>query len=622
MSEIAFPVKDLMRRKLQTGLTIVGLTICTAATVFLVFFGENVGFEIALVTGGKLTTGFFNILSRFVFMVSLLNVLVGALVTSFLVYLNMSERVRDVGIMKATGCLANIAFGYFFTELFIIVFLSCATGTVIGVLTHFACVNSLSALGFSISQRPLNLWIILLIFFIFVIVSLILGTQPIIKAIRVKPSEALSPLYSYGKTSGDLGKPASSKLGLSIKVAYRALMRRKSATRRAIICLAAVLTLTTVTIAGGMIASQTTQGYVERAVGRDIVIVGHPDLTRQYVNLLSQFFEAKEKGSINYLDLRYRVPEYLVSELSNISGVLKADPRLVFENTVYEVQGVIIDPEEPGQYIPVGDHRSGEALVVGVHPERVINEWLIFGRILNETDVYSAVVGDSLALKMFDNPEKQAIRVFEKHFEIAGVCLDPLNNGKVVYVPLSGLPAQADGQPSYNFIFLKIDLSTNSQVLTEIEQQVSGMLLEPVELNEVLGRHIDFLGYIWSFVMFLPLFSLATATLCLLSYMMLSITGQQKEFGVMRALGAKPKAILKIVFTEALIITLTSGAIGIFVGLFFTFVFLIPEPMISHFTLVSVAGWLLLALSFLSLSSLYPAVKVVKKSIAGVLSQP
>jgi len=104
--------------------------------------------------------------------------------------------------------------------------------------------------------------------------------------------------------------------------------------------------------------------------------------------------------------------------------------------------------------------------------------------------------------------------------------------------------------------------------------------------------------------------------------MMLSVTGQQREFGIMRALGAKPKAILKIVFTEAFIVTLISGAIGVFIGLFFTFVFLIPEPIISHFTLFSVAGWLFLALSFLCLSSLYPAAKVVKKSIIGALSQP
>ncbi len=617
MSEIAFPIKDLTRRKFQTGLIIVGLTICTAATVFLILFGQNVGFEISLVTEGRLSMGFSNVFSRYILMVGLLNLLVGALVTSFLVYLSMSERVRDVGIMKATGCLASLAFGYFLTELSIVVFIGCIAGTIMGVLTHFACINALNAMGFSIPLTPLNLWAILFIFLVFVVASHILGTQPIIKAIRVKPADALSPLYSLGTASEGLGRPASSRLGLTFKVAYRALMRRKSATYLVIICLAAVLTLTTVTIAGGIIAGQTTHGYVEGAVGRDIIIVGHSDLTRQYVSLLSRFFEKKETEPINYLDPRYSISESIISKLSAIHGVLKADPRLVFEATVHEVQGIIIDPEGPDRYIPVGDHRSGDALVLGVRPERVINEWLVLGRVLNQTDMYSAIIGDSLALKMFADPQKQAIRVFDEDFEIAGVCLDPLNNGNVVYVPLDALE-----EPIYNLLFLKIDRSKRLQVIAEIKMQVSETMSESLELNEILEKDLDFLGYIWSFAMFLPLFSLATATLCLLSYMMLSITGQQKEFGVMRALGAKPKAVLKIVLTEALIITLVSGAVGVFIGLFFTFVFLIPEPIISYSTLISVVGWLLLVLGFLCLSSLYPAMRVVKKSVAGVLSQP
>lgn len=619
MSEISFPIKDLMRRKFQTGLTIIGLTICTATTVFLILFGENIGFEIAVVTGGRLTTGFSNVFSRFVFMISLLNILAGALVTFFLVYLSMSERVHDVGIMKAIGCLTSITFGYFITELSIIIFTSCIAGTVIGVLTYFACINVLNAVGFPLLQSPISLWTILLIFFIFVVVSHILGTQPIIRAIRVKAADALSPLYSFGTTSNvEFGKPSSSKLGLTFKMAYRALMRRSSATRRAIICLVAVLTLTTVTIAGGMIASQTTQSYVERAVIRDVVVVGHSDLSRRYVNLLSQFFEAKETEEIDYLNLRYGISESLVSELNVIPGVLKVDPRLVLEATVYEVKGVIIDPEEQGQYILVGDDRSGKALVIGVQPNNVINEWLVSERFLNETDVYSAVIGDSLALEMFTNPQKQAVTVFEKNFEIAGVCLDPLNNGNVVYVPLNVLSTLVDSPYNYNLVFLKVNASRRSEVLAEIEK----MGLAPMELNKVLERHLAFLSYVWSFVMFLPLFSLATAVLCLLSYMMLSVSGQQREFGMMRALGAKPKMVMKIVFMEALIITLISGAVGIFVGFFFTFEFLIPEPIISQFTLFSVIGLLLLALSLLCLFSLYPAVRVVKKSVASVLSQP
>jgi ABC-type antimicrobial peptide transport system permease subunit len=303
--------------------------------------------------------------------------------------------------------------------------------------------------------------------------------------------------------------------------------------------------------------------------------------------------------------------------LSNISGVYKVDPRLILETSVLEIPGIISDHVNPSEAY-IGDSRSGNALIFGVEPEAVVNEWLIMGRVLSKGDQKSTIIGDSLALEMFDNAQNQSIKVLGEIFDIVGVCLDPLNNGKVVYMPLSAL-STAVGQYGYNLLFLKIDHSNYSQVLTKIKNELSGTGLEVVELNEILGKHVNFLSDIWSFVMFLPLFSLVTATLCLLSYLMLSITGQQREFGIMRALGAKPRNIMKIIFMQALLIVLISGAIGISVGLFVTFVFLIPEPVISHYTLVSVAGWLLLALSLLCLSSLYPAMKAVKKSVVSAI---
>ncbi len=617
MSEISFPIKDLTRRKFQTGLTILGLTICTSATLFLVIFGSNLGFEIVFLTvGGRLTSGFSNIFSRFILVVGLLNILAGAFITSFLVYLTMSERVRDIGVMKAAGCLSDSILGYFVTELSILVFLSCIAGTVFGIGAYYVSFNLLNVFGFTVSQF-ISIWTVLLVFVVLSVVSHIFGVLPIVKAARAKPAEALSPLYSLG-TTFELGRAVLSKLGFTFMVASRSLFRRKSATVQAIVCLAVVLTLTTVTIAGGIVANQTTTNYVERAIGRDVVLVGHPNLAEHYVNLLSAFFEAEETELINCLDPRYNISKTLVSNLSNLSGILMADPRLVLEATVYEVPGVIIDPKKPDPYIPVGDNRSGEAFVVGVRPDCVINEWLVFGRVLNESDVYSAVIGDSLALEMFSDPQKQAIRVFEKNLEISGVCLDPLNNGKVVYVHLDALSAEV-GQSGYNLLFLKIDPSERVQVLAEIENEIQGKNLEFVELNEVLGKHVSFLSHVWSFVMFLPLFSLVTAAVCLLSYLMLSIASQQREFGIMRALGAKPRGIMKIIFTQALLITLISGAIGISVGLFVTFVFLIPEPVVSQYTLVSVAGWLLLALGLLCSSSLYPAMKAVKKSVVSAI---
>jgi len=621
MSEISFPIKDLARRKTQTALTILGLTISTAATVFLVIFGTNLGFEISfLARGGRLTSGFSNIFFQFILIVSILNILTGPIITSFLVHLTMSGRMRDIGVMKASGCLSGSIFAYFITELSMLVFLSSITGIIFGVAAFYVSTIFLNAAGFSISQS-LNLGVIMVICIVLIIFSHISGASPIRKAAKAKPTEAMSPIYNFRTTAG-LGKKVPSRLGLTFKVAFRNLLRRKSVTSQAIICLTVVLTLTTVTIAGGMIANQTTTSYVERAIGRNVVLVGHPTLTNRYINLLSRFFEEKEMQQINYFDHEFVISESLVSKLDNIQGVIEVDPRLVLENSVREVPGIVLDPIDQTTAVIIGDSRSDEALILGVEPESVVNDWLIFGRKLGKDDQESTMIGDSLAVNMFSDAQNQSIKVFDESllpYDIVGVCVDPLNNGKVVYMPLETLYKDI-GQSGYNLLFLQIDASEKSQVLAQIENEVSGENLNVVELDTILDKHVDFLNNIWSLVMFLPLFSLATAAVSLLSYLMLSISGQQHEFGIMRALGAKPRSIMKIVFSQALIIILVSGAIGISAGLFITFGFLIPDPVISQSTIISVSAWLIMILGLLCASSLYPALKAVKKTVVEAIS--
>ena len=197
--------------------------------------------------------------------------------------------------------------------------------------------------------------------------------------------------------------------------------------------------------------------------------------------------------------------------------------------------------------------------------------------------------------------------------------MDPLNNGKVVYMPIETLHKDI-GQQGYNLVFLQIDPSENPQVIAQIENEATRENLSVVELDTVLDKHVNFLSNIWSLVMFLPLFSLATAAISLLSYLMLSISGQQHEFGIMRALGAKPRSIMKIVFSQALLIILVSGAIGISAGLLITFGFLIPDPVISQSAIISVSAGLLLVLGFLCIFSLYPAIQASKKKIVDIIN--
>ncbi len=95
--------------------------------------------------------------------------------------------------------------------------------------------------------------------------------------------------------------------------------------------------------------------------------------------------------------------------------------------------------------------------------------------------------------------------------------------------------------------------------------------------------------------MLLPLFTLASAAFCLVGYMMLTVDEQHQEFAVLRAVGAKPKFIVLIIALQSLILLLSSIGLGISFGIIITLLFLIPQPIVTVFTIQEIGGWLLAA---------------------------
>lgn len=620
MSETFFPVNDLLRRKLQTSLIVISLTLCVASTLFLLLFGEKIGFEISLIGEGKLTAGFSTVFSSFILFLGVLIFIVGAVIISFMVFVMMSQRIRDIGLMKATGCPNDLIFGYFMIELLIVTFVGCFLGVVLGILADFASTSLLSGLGFQISQKPVNFWLVLLVFVLFFSLALVFGAKPVLDTTKVEPTKAISPTYYFG-LSKEPGFKVISKSGFTIKMAMRNLFRRKSATVRIVLCLTVVFVLVTVAVAGGIIADQTTKSWVEKAMGRDVILIAHQEMCNQYKLLLSRFYETGKDLQPNYTNERYLISEELLNQLGSMEGIIEIDARLVLEAHVKEVQGYILGPETQAT-TPVGDDREGESLIVGVEPRRVLSEWFLEGEFLKGDHTWEVVIGDSLAQKMFSMPLNQSIRLFDKYFDVIGVCLDPINNGNVTYVPLKSLQ-NITGISKPNIVMVKIDASANrADILDQIRAEIGNINseFEIFELNKILNKNLGFLGYIWSTVMFLPLFSLVAASLCLIGYVMLTITEQRQEFGVLRAIGAKPKTVVKIVSGQSFIVLLSSYAAGIAIGIILTLLILIPEPLVTSYTVIEIAGWLLIALAATFIFSLYPAIKFARKPILEIMA--
>jgi len=99
----SFPVKDLLRRPLQTGLTIATLTLCVASTLFLLVFSGRIGVGISAQTS-TLTAGLSTVFSQILNFIEPLVFIVGAILTSFVLFLMMTQRTHDLGLIKAAGC--------------------------------------------------------------------------------------------------------------------------------------------------------------------------------------------------------------------------------------------------------------------------------------------------------------------------------------------------------------------------------------------------------------------------------------------------------------------------------------------------------------------------------------
>ena len=618
MSETFFSINDLSRRKLQTSLVILGLALCVASTLFLLLLSDKIGVGIFSVVGHKLTASFSAVFSRFIIFVVLLVFVAGIVIISFLVHAMMSQRIRDIGLMKAAGCPNDLVFGYFMNELVIITIVGCLLGVVLGIAADYLSNGVWGATGLQVVQARISPWPVLIAFSVFVVLSLVVGVRPVLAATKVRPAMALSPSFCLG-LSRESDFRGVAKAGLTVKIAIRSLFRRKSASFRIILCLTVVFILVTVSVGGGIIANETTRSWVEKAVGRNVILIAHHEMSVQY-RLLSRFYEEGTNQQFNYTDETYLLSEEMLEQLKSISG-LKIDPRLVMEAQISEVPGIVLG-QQSGETDYVGDNRRGASLIVGVEPSEVLSEWFLDGDFLTQNRTSDAVIGDTLALSMFSQPLVQNVTLSKKSYHIVGVCLDPVNNGNVTYIPLRTLE-NAVGLSKPNILLVRIEAAADrekilDQIRTTVKAVNSGF--DVSGLDEILDKQLGFLGYIWSTIMLLPMLSLSAAALCLIDYVVLTINEQREEFGILRAVGARPRTLVKIVITQNSLVLLSSWAAGIALGIMVTLLILIPEPVVGAGTIMEIVAWLLLALAAILASSIYPVLRLAKKPILEIMS--
>ncbi len=390
-SGAGFPINDLLRRRFQTSLTISVFTLSVASTLFLLFFSSRLGFGFSADARGTLTLGLTAIFSQFLVFVGVLVFVVGAVLTSFIVFLMMAQRIRDFGLIKAAGCPNALVGGYFVTELLTVTFWGCILGVACGFGADYAFANLFLG-GYTLPVW----WFAPILFVAFFGLAVIFGLQPILKAAKMSPLAALSPVTYYSSVAEGKHK-ALSHAALSWRLASRSLIRRLSATVRIVVLLSAVFALLTVAVAGGVIANDTTNSWVQRTIGESSIAVTHTEMGEQYQMLLAAFSGAKPAANFNYSNPKLGIPNAATQKIASMSDVKTVDPRLVTYQHLKEIGNFTIPPGSL-QVIPVGDSREGDALVVGVTPQSV-SDLPSKGRPIEAEN--EALIGDAVAQTMY-----------------------------------------------------------------------------------------------------------------------------------------------------------------------------------------------------------------------------
>ncbi len=584
----------------------------------LILFEESIRFQLIGQIGRELSMGFANVFSQFLTFTNIIIFLGSLVLSSAVVHDSMEQRRRDIGIMKSVGCLARTVYGYFILEIFFIVGL----GTVLGVLSGIAANHitfTLSNFGFQYFSTQINFLNIVFITVIFFISCTLIGVRSIRKTVLMNSATAISSLreedVSYSESF-----LSQINFGLSLKIVFRNILRRRWEALRTIISLTFIIMFVTTLTVGGAIANFTTQHYVSRAIGSNVLLIGHPDIIQKYTISLTMTDNILEE-EFDLFNPKYAITDNFIERLSTLEGVLKLDRRLLAETVIREVPGVIIDPDEPDIYTTIGDHRQANAFVVGIYPQEIVNNWVLLGDSLDEESRSTVMIGDALASNTFTRALDQKIIIFNKQLEIKGIVLDPLNKGYVTYTYLDELQSLI-GTSTINFIFIQIEEKKLNEAILSVQDILKDTVFKVEELNPILYERLSFLNNNWSLVQLAPFLAFIAAIVAIFNYMTLSTLHQKRTIGIMRSVGAKNNFILKILYLQGTIIIILSSIFGIGLGLIMNFVLLIPSPYIPSSSLLQILFCIVIAIALLSIAGIFPAKRIIRFPITEIISNP
>jgi len=543
------------------------------------------------------------------------------IVTSTLVI----NKKRDIAIMKALGTLPRRLYNFYLTEVYVVFIVGFLIGLIIGFVSYgiFAFIASLLGIVTSFQIDLIYTPILFFsclggIYFVPGVILRKLGNKNTIKLF----SKDIP--YNYDASRGYTLVPKwLSSIGFNFKISVINTIRRKGEFKRYLIVFS-VISLVIFTLGlGNIVLSNSSQEWIGKSQGEDIIAIGHRDVIQNYTLMYSMFSNPDiiiNENSLDFLNPNYMFNLSDIEEISSITEVENIDQRLLNFFNLTELDGYHYLTD--GGYLVAGQQRSGVFPIVGVNISEMIQNFELEGEYFVPEDSVNMIIGDGLGYNFFDYPLSQSLRVEElglgHTFHISGVVLDSFYSGFAGYVDLEVMQEDLNfTEQNINLLLLKIRPGEYNNVIDNIELIISGNLGDNftyINLNQTFDENLQYLNNLTLYPAFLIIAMAIISILSLYNYQKGSIIEKAKDFLIMKAIGSKYKNIKKILFLEALYVIIPSLFLSLGIGMILNSLVLFQRVSLPHISMpFTIMGLLFVAFLTFNYLSLYPILKKIKK---------
>jgi FtsX-like permease family protein len=583
---LGFAVRSLQRRGFHSYLAFLGLTLTVSTTTFLLLLGQDLASRLGVDSSMRSTFGISWLIFAYLVLALALISIVGLVSTSYLVSSMISQRTRDIGVIKAAGALPRRLLAYVTFEALVVIVSSCFVGGLSALLIYsfwsWPSVSLFKQVG-PVANAGATILIVV------PLISLLLSYM--VASFRVRRIVGSSSVNAISKQLSNLdlktlGNPLRIKrFGSAFNLATRNVSRDRGF-NMTLLSVGICVCLSMLVLSGALVSADTSASYVVRAMPPNVLIVANSDVYNQYVSLGESFSRTARLSSIDYTNASYIISPQNASAFRGIPGVETVDTRLITMSPITGyVKAHFASNQDTGenintQIIPEVDTGTTQALIVGINSTSAIGDWYTSNGFLQSADAeYTMISGDSLVGNIVQTPfNLSQVSAFGYRYDVKSALVDPLNAGRVLYAPVQTVQRNL-GVTGYNVLLLKV--SSLPSVLSAISKLASSFGLVVGSQDPILNSNLAFLNSTWSYIFLIPILALALTCCILLSYLATNFSRRFNDYVVLKVLGASVRYRLKLLLWEAWGVLAISMLIAIPIAWAVSIFFLVPDPSVS-----------------------------------------